>query len=258
MRCSRSVGRLLWCSLRIHGGSGMWVRAYASRRAPGLAACSPPVPPIPGTGCDSGCGGPAVRAPVGGPTALVRWPTPRAAPRAPLLRSTPTANRSRGVPCQGNAILAFGTERDGLSEELLAAADARVSLPMEPGVSSLNLATSVAATLYAWRLARLAIRPHAAAAQPTGMGWPWSAASTLRAQRSVIASRAACVADPMCGRTIRFGAPSNGIVGGSGSGSVTSRAAAPAVRAPAQRAARPDRPSCPRAVFTRIAPGRMM
>lgn len=50
------------------------------------------------------------------------------------------------------AVLAFGTERDGLSEPLLAAADRRVALPMEPGVSSLNLATSVAATLYAWRL----------------------------------------------------------------------------------------------------------
>ncbi len=50
------------------------------------------------------------------------------------------------------AILAFGTERHGLSEELLASAQASVSLPMRPGVSSLNLATSVAALLYAWRL----------------------------------------------------------------------------------------------------------
>ncbi len=50
------------------------------------------------------------------------------------------------------AILAFGTERHGLSEELLSCAQARVSLPMRPGVSSLNLATSVAALLYAWRL----------------------------------------------------------------------------------------------------------
>ena len=49
------------------------------------------------------------------------------------------------------AVLAFGTERDGLSEELLAAADQRVALPMTPGVSSLNLATAVAATLYALR-----------------------------------------------------------------------------------------------------------
>lgn len=51
------------------------------------------------------------------------------------------------------AVLAFGTERDGLSDELLAQAARRVSLPMAPGVSSLNLATAVAATLYALRFA---------------------------------------------------------------------------------------------------------
>lgn len=50
------------------------------------------------------------------------------------------------------AVLAFGTERDGLSDALLAAADRRIAIPMEPGVSSLNLATSVAAVLFAWRL----------------------------------------------------------------------------------------------------------
>jgi RNA methyltransferase, TrmH family len=49
------------------------------------------------------------------------------------------------------ALLAFGTERYGLSDELTARAHARVSIPMRPGVSSLNLATSVAAVLFAWR-----------------------------------------------------------------------------------------------------------
>ena len=51
------------------------------------------------------------------------------------------------------SVLAFGTERHGLSEELLASADARIAIPMRTGVSSLNLATSVAAVLFAWRLA---------------------------------------------------------------------------------------------------------
>jgi TrmH family RNA methyltransferase len=51
------------------------------------------------------------------------------------------------------AILAFGTERDGLSAEVLSQAQRRVALPMAPGVSSLNLATAVAATLYALRFA---------------------------------------------------------------------------------------------------------
>jgi TrmH family RNA methyltransferase len=55
------------------------------------------------------------------------------------------------------ALLAFGTERDGLTDELLAMADARVALPMRPGVSSLNLATSVSAVLYG------ALEPRAAA-----------------------------------------------------------------------------------------------
>ena len=50
------------------------------------------------------------------------------------------------------AVLAFGTERDGLSDELLGHAQRRVALPMSAGVSSLNLATAVAATLYALKL----------------------------------------------------------------------------------------------------------
>jgi TrmH family RNA methyltransferase len=45
-------------------------------------------------------------------------------------------------------LLAFGSERRGLSDALLARADARVALPMRAGVSSLNLATAVAAVLY--------------------------------------------------------------------------------------------------------------
>ncbi len=49
------------------------------------------------------------------------------------------------------AVLAFGTERDGLSDELLTQAQHRVALPMAPGDSALNLATAVAATLYALR-----------------------------------------------------------------------------------------------------------
>jgi TrmH family RNA methyltransferase len=51
-------------------------------------------------------------------------------------------------------ILLFGSERSGLSEQARALAKARYALPMRPGVSSLNLATSVAAVLYALELAR--------------------------------------------------------------------------------------------------------
>lgn len=47
-----------------------------------------------------------------------------------------------------NSVLVFGTERDGISKKLLKQSDLTVRLPMKQGVSSLNLATSVAATLY--------------------------------------------------------------------------------------------------------------
>jgi TrmH family RNA methyltransferase len=47
-----------------------------------------------------------------------------------------------------DAILVFGTERHGLSNQMLERADLRVRIPMQPGVSSLNLATSVAIMLY--------------------------------------------------------------------------------------------------------------
>ncbi|MDO9353668.1 MAG: TrmH family RNA methyltransferase [Solirubrobacteraceae bacterium] len=72
----------------------------------------------------------------------------------PLLALDPEGEELDPRSLPARAIFAFGTERDGLSPELLDAADARIRLPMEAGVSSLNLATSVAAVLYAWRLAR--------------------------------------------------------------------------------------------------------
>lgn len=50
------------------------------------------------------------------------------------------------------AVFAFGSERQGLSEPLLAAADLRLSIPMARNVSSLNLATSVAVTLFVAKL----------------------------------------------------------------------------------------------------------
>ena len=55
------------------------------------------------------------------------------------------------------AVLAFGTERHGLSPALLERADARLGIPMREGVSSLNLATAVAAVLFAQRLSTDAV-----------------------------------------------------------------------------------------------------
>lgn len=51
-------------------------------------------------------------------------------------------------PTRGDLLL-LGTERHGLSDAALAAADRRVRIPMRAGVSSLNLATAAAVVLYA-------------------------------------------------------------------------------------------------------------
>jgi TrmH family RNA methyltransferase len=74
--------------------------------------------------------------------------------RRPLLALDPEGEDLRPGELPPRAVLAFGTERHGLSAELLARADARVAIPMRAGVSSLNLATSVAAVLFAVRLQR--------------------------------------------------------------------------------------------------------
>jgi len=70
----------------------------------------------------------------------------------PLLAIDPDGEPLEPRELPARAVLAFGTERYGLSGALAARADARISIPMRPGVSSLNLATSVAAVLFAWRL----------------------------------------------------------------------------------------------------------
>jgi TrmH family RNA methyltransferase len=76
----------------------------------------------------------------------------------PLLALDPGGAPLDPTALPARAILAFGTERHGLSSELLARADERIAIPMRPGVSSLNLATSVAAVLFAWRLSARAPR----------------------------------------------------------------------------------------------------
>jgi TrmH family RNA methyltransferase len=72
----------------------------------------------------------------------------------PLLALDPGGEPLDALTLPPRAVLAFGTERYGLSAELSARADGCVSLPMRAGVSSLNLATSVAAVLFSWRLSR--------------------------------------------------------------------------------------------------------
>ncbi|HEX3172857.1 MAG TPA: TrmH family RNA methyltransferase [Solirubrobacterales bacterium] len=70
----------------------------------------------------------------------------------PLVAVDPEGEGLHAAELSPRSILAFGTERHGLSDELLARADARLAIPMRAGVSSLNLATAVAAVLFAGRL----------------------------------------------------------------------------------------------------------
>lgn len=96
-----------------------------------------------------------------GPTALraaagLNWALPVAqlfdlpSTDRPLVALDPEGEDMNCLPPR--AMLVFGTERDGLSRATIEAADVRIRIPMRPGVSSLNLATAVAATLYgAWR-----------------------------------------------------------------------------------------------------------
>jgi TrmH family RNA methyltransferase len=76
-----------------------------------------------------------------------------AASGRPLVALDPDGEPLRPTELSADAVLAFGSERRGLSGELRDRAQACVSIPMRAGVSSLNLATSVAAVLYARRLA---------------------------------------------------------------------------------------------------------
>jgi TrmH family RNA methyltransferase len=66
----------------------------------------------------------------------------------PLVAIDPGGEEIGPGAVPARAILAFGSERYGLSEGLLSSADARLRIPMREGVSSLNLATSVAAVLF--------------------------------------------------------------------------------------------------------------
>lgn len=70
----------------------------------------------------------------------------------PLIALDPEGEELHMRELPPRAMLAFGSERQGLSEDLLDQAARRVRIPMRAGVSSLNLATSVAAVLFAIRL----------------------------------------------------------------------------------------------------------
>jgi TrmH family RNA methyltransferase len=66
------------------------------------------------------------------------------------IQNKSSLSRWRGTEGEANKppVFIFGTERDGISPLLLNLSDEKLSIPMKPGVSSLNLATSVAIVVY--------------------------------------------------------------------------------------------------------------
>lgn len=68
--------------------------------------------------------------------------------KRPLIAMDPTGETIQTQTLPKNAVFIFGTERHGITQKTLNQAEHVISLPMKPGVSSMNLATSVSATLY--------------------------------------------------------------------------------------------------------------
>ena len=71
-------------------------------------------------------------------------------PDGPLYVLDPHGADIRSVAIGDDALLAFGSERQGISPQLRGRATELVGLPMRAGVSSFNLATSVAMAMFAW------------------------------------------------------------------------------------------------------------
>ncbi len=125
-----------------HGNVGATVRVAAAATAAGVLSTGPLDPWHPNA--VRGAAGLHFAVPVAAIGEL-------AATDRPIVALDPRGARFDRDPVPERAVLAFGSERRGLSPALLARAARRVAIPMRPGVSSLNLATAVAVALYAAR-----------------------------------------------------------------------------------------------------------
>ncbi len=81
-------------------------------------------------------------------------------PREAMARAKTETDRA------GRAGVLFGAEATGLLNEELAAADILLTIPVDPGFSSLNLAQAVAVTAYEWRAGDAAPEDFSAAPLP--------------------------------------------------------------------------------------------
>ena len=68
----------------------------------------------------------------------------------PVVALDATGADARDAVIPDHAVIAFGSERHGLSAAVAARAGTVLALPMRPGVASYNLATAVAMVLYQW------------------------------------------------------------------------------------------------------------
>ena len=133
---SRTAPLVLLDRPRSPGNAGAVVRVAAAAGACGVAVTGPLDPWSPAV----------LRGSAGLHFAL---PVLAVAPEevaGPLVVLSPEGSTSAALP--GCAVLVVGSERDGVSEALRRRAASVLALPMRPGVSSLNLATAVAAVLY--------------------------------------------------------------------------------------------------------------
>jgi RNA methyltransferase, TrmH family len=88
---------------------------------------------------------------------------PSALPEGPLYVLDPEGRDIRSTDLPDDALVVFGSERHGVSDELRGRADALVALPMRAQVSSYNLATSVGMALFHWAATSASPRvPHPA------------------------------------------------------------------------------------------------
>jgi TrmH family RNA methyltransferase len=91
-------------------------------------------------------------------------------PWGPVYALDPEGEDIRSMRIPDDALLAFGSERHGISPELRSRATRLVALPMRPQVSSFNLATSVAMALFHWMSHNKPDEPVARSASVEGGG----------------------------------------------------------------------------------------
>ena len=123
------------------GNVGAVIRVAAAAGAAGVAVCGPLNP----------WGASVVRGSAGLHYALPVVSTQEHEVDGPVVVLSDEGRPWSSLPA--GCALVVGSERAGVSPAWRARADEVVALPMREGVSSLNLATAVAAALYAWRLA---------------------------------------------------------------------------------------------------------